>query len=135
MKHRDLKLRLRSLELKTGVGPVYVLKVERWGAGIQFPGDPVKRDWEWDINRLIGCDYLINSKPPGRRFNSREEAEAWIQEDKKTYPREKFSWQPESKACAWLRDRDGKLIPEEKIPRWLVDVGSKTKEQLRREME
>jgi hypothetical protein len=112
-----------------------MLKVERWGAGIQFPGDPVKRDWEWDINRLIGCDYLINSKPPGRRFNSREEAEAWIQEDKKTYPREKFSWQPESKACAWLRDRDGKLIPEEKIPRWLVDVGSKTKEQLRREME
>ena len=88
-------------------GPFYVFKVEAWGFGIRFPGQPkeLERDWEWDINRLIGAIYYINSKPPGRRFNSREEAEAWIREDKKTYPKEKFSWQPESKARSWLRDR------------------------------
>lgn len=133
MKTRNILERVKNLESQLAVeGPVYVLKVEGWGFGIQFPGDPVKREWEWDIDRLIGCDYHISSMGPGRRFDTREEAEAWIREDKKNYPKDRFTGQPESCSRAWLRDRDGKLIPKERIAPWLINPELATKEAIAR---
>lgn len=132
---RGMVRRLRKLELIFKTGPVYVAKVEGWGFGIRFPGTSkeVKRDWEWDVNRLIGASYTITSEPPGRRFDTREEAEAWVAEDKKNYPKEKFSWQQKSEARKWLRGPDGKIL--EKIPRFLVEGPNMTKEQIRQAME
>ena len=108
-KHLLLRKRVSRLEdAMSPYVPVYVAKVEGWGFGIRFPGysEDVECDWVWDPRCenpetrkdacMIGATYIISLEPfkgdPGRRFESREEAEAWIREDKKNYPKNTFEW-------------------------------------------